>query len=334
VVTWASVPQADVDATWDAELVRFADHTLYQSMRWGRYKRIRGWRPYHFRAEANGGAVAMLQALVRRYPWRIVVAWCPGGPVGALEGCTRAAMEHLADLLGARFLYCRCTFARTRTAYDDRFLREQGWRRPARALSAALTVVWDLRQSEEELLVGLNRNWRYSLRQAHRSEVAVERLAPPPVGELAELCGATHASKGVRAAAPASEVAALFEALGDRAVAYGCRNSAGQLMAFHSCAIQGRRAWELIAGTSAEGRDRGASFAALWALVRHCRDAGVTDYDLAGVDPQNTPGVASFKRWTGAREVEWLGEWEWSTSSLLRSAVEFAVRRREASVLP
>jgi lipid II:glycine glycyltransferase (peptidoglycan interpeptide bridge formation enzyme) len=103
---------------------------------------------------------------------------------------------------------------------------------------------------------------------------------------------------------------------------------------FHSCAIQGHRAWELIAGTSGEGRASGASFATLWRLVQHCREAGVTEYDLAGLDPRHAPGVANFKRWTGAHEVEWLGEWEWSTSALLRRAVSLAVRHRRASALP
>lgn len=334
MVSWTRLPPADVEATWDERLLRFADRNLYQSSQWGRYKRFRGWVPHYFHATADGVVVAMLQALVRTYPGRTVVAWCPGGPVGALDACTRAGMTELASLLGARSFYCRCSFARVRTAEDDRRLEMNGWTRPDRRLSANLTAVWDLRQTDEQLLAGLNRNWRYSLRQAHKSGLVVERLDPPPVSELAELCGAMRRSKGAAAAARVPEVAALFGALGDRAIVYGCRDGAGRLVAFHSCAVQGSRAWELIAATSPEGRDSGASFAVLWALVLHCRQAQVTHYDLAGLDPANAPGVASFKRWTGAQDVEWLGEWEWTTSALVRHAVGLAVRSRQASALP
>lgn len=333
-MTWTKVSLADAEAIWDSQLLRFDDQNLYQSFRWGRYKRVRGWTPHYFRAEANGVIVGMLQALVRTYPLRSVVAWCPGGPVGSLEGCARSSMKQLASLMEARSLYCRCSFARARRAEEEGYLRSHGWTRPKRTLSAGMTAVWDLRQSEDQLLAGLNRNWRYSLRQAQKSGLLVERIVDPPFEELADLCTAMHTSKGVPAEAPASEVAALFGALGGQAVVYGCRNGAGQLIAFHSCGIQGARAWELIGATSPEGRKIGASFAVLWALILHCRRMNVTHYDLAGLDQDKAPGVANFKRWTGAQDVEWLGEWEWSTPSVLRHVVDLGIRNRRDAALP
>ena len=326
--------QADVEKSWDKQLLQFDEQTLYQSSRWGRYKAFRGWRPCYFRAESDGAVVAMLQTLVRTYPWRVVVTWCPGGVVGALDGCSRTAMAQLSSAMGARSMYCRCSFARKRRAADEEWLRANGWTRPARTLSANMTAVWDLRQTEEELFAGMNRNWRYSLRQALKSDLVVERLERLPVGELADLCEAVRASKGAAAVARAAEVAALFDALGHQAVVYGCRNRSGRLIAFHSCAIQGRRAWELIAATSPEGRSVGASFAVLWSLILHCRRVDVTHYDLAGLDPEGAPGVTNFKRWTGAEDIEWLGEWEWSTNAVLRYAVCAAVRSRSDSALP
>ena len=333
-MTWTSVSPVDAEANWDSQLLQFEDQNLYQSFRWGTYKRIRGWTPRHFRAEMNGGVIAMLQALVRTYPLRTAVAWCPGGPVGALEACTHQAMEQITWLLGARSLYCRCTFARPTTTEDAQYLQSHGWTRPRRMLGANMTAVLDLTQSEEQLLAGLNRNWRYSLRQAQKSGLQVEHLSNPPVEELADLCTALHVAKGIPATAAASEVAALFDALGEQAVVYGCRNSSGELIAFHSCGMHGPRAWELIAATSPEGRRRNASFAALWALMLHCRRMNITHYDLAGVDSEKAPGVADFKRWTGAQDVEWLGEWEWSTSRALSRVVDVAVRKRGEAALP
>jgi lipid II:glycine glycyltransferase (peptidoglycan interpeptide bridge formation enzyme) len=323
-----------VESQWDAELLQFTDRSLYQSSRWGRYKSIRGWTPQYFHVEDDGKTVGMLQALVRTYPLRTVVAWCPGGPVGAPEACSRESMEQLSSVLHARALYCRSSFLRTKTIHEEQYLQSNGWVRPGRTVSANLTAVWDLRQTEEQLLAGLNRNWRYSLRQAQKRGLAIERLVDRPIEELTDLCRAMNASKGVPAAIRSTDVAALFDSLGEQAVVYGCRNGAGRLMAFHSCAIQGRRAWELVAATSEEGRRSGASFAVLWTLILHCRRLNVTHYDLAGIDPVKAPGVANFKRWTGAQDVEWLGEWEWSTSLSLRHAVNLAVRSRAGAALP
>lgn len=333
-MTWAALPIDDAQAVWDAQLSGFAEQNVYQSSPWGRYKRIRGWSPRYFHAQANGHVVGMLQALVRTHPFRTVVAWCPGGPVGTLEACSRDSMQQLASVLGARVLYCRSTLLRARTVQGDRYLHENGWTRPSRPVGAGMTAVWNLDQTEEQLLVGLNRNWRYSLRQAQKSNLAIEQLVEPPISELTDLCAAMNRAKGIPAVVRASELAALFEAFGDRALVYGCRNSSGRLVAFHSCGMQGGRAWELVAATSEEGRRSGASFAVLWTLVLHCRRLNVTHYDLAGVDPERASGVANFKRWTGAEDVEWLGEWEWSSSSMLRRAVNLAVPGRADSALP
>jgi len=333
-VTWTTLSPDHVEATWDAQLLRFAGQSLYQSSRWGRYKRIRGWSPRYFQAEANGKVVGMLQALVRTHSLRTVIAWCPGGPVGALEACSRESMRQLSSLLGARALYCRSSFLRARTTQDDQYLQANGWTRPKRTVGASMTAVWNLGQTEEQLLAGLSRDWRYNLRQAQKSDLVIERLDEPPIEELTDLCRAMHTSKELRAAISVSEVAALFEALGQGAVAYGGRNSSGQLVAFRSCGIQGQRAWELLAATSEDGRRSFASFAVLWALILHCQRLGVSHYDLAGIDPVNAPGVTSYKRRTGADEVEWLGEWEWSTSSILRRAVNLAVRTRADTAVP
>lgn len=333
-MTWTRVPAGQAEASWDAQLARFAGHSLYQSFPWGQYKRVRGWTPHHFEAAVDSVAAGMLQALVRAYPLGAVVAWCPGGPVGALELCGRESMRQLASLLNARVLYCRSTLFRVRTPEDDRYLASQGWSRPARTLGANTTAVWNLSQSEEQLLAGLNRNWRYSLRQAQKSDLVVEQLVNPPIDELAALCRAMNASKGVPAPVRRAEIAALFEALDGRILLYGCRNTRGELVAFHSCGLHGERAWELLAATSPEGRRLGASFAALWRLVQHCRRLQVTHYDLAGIDPVHAPGVASFKRWTGAEDVEWLGEWQWSTPAGVRHLVDLVARNRAAAALP
>jgi lipid II:glycine glycyltransferase (peptidoglycan interpeptide bridge formation enzyme) len=198
-----------------------------------------------------------------------------------------------------------------------------------------MTAIWHLEHTAEDLLAGLNRDWRTRLRQAQKAGLRIERFDRPPVAEMAAMSDAMNTAKGVASAAVReSDVAAMFAALGETAVVYGCRDDSGTLLSFRSCAIHGSRAWDLMAATSADGRRLGASFAVLWELVLHCQRMGVTHYDLAGTDEAGAPGVASFKLRTGAEPLEWLSEWEWSTSPALRYAVGTLVRRRQAPSLP
>jgi len=53
-----------------------------------------------------------------------------------------------------------------------------------------------------------------------------------------------------------------------------------------------------------------------------------------GLGGERAPGVANFKRWTGAHEVQWLGEWEWSSPPVLRRAVNLMVRHRPDAPVP
>ena len=44
-------------------------------------------------------------------------------------------------------------------------------------------------------------------------------------------------------------------------------------------------------------------------LIQACKNAGVEHYELMGVDFENNEGVYHFKKGTGARLIEYLGEW-------------------------
>ena len=66
-----------------------------------------------------------------------------------------------------------------------------------------------------------------------------------------------------------------------------------------------------------------ASYFVFWEVLEHCRKLGVTTYDLGGIDPFANRGVYTFKKETGAKEVELLGEWDWASSFWLRIGRKF-----------
>ena len=64
-------------------------------------------------------------------------------------------------------------------------------------------------------------------------------------------------------------------------------------------------------------------------LMKQCAERGVRWYDMGGVDPVNNRGVYDFKKGTGARALEYLGEWEWSTSKALGWGVSRLIALQE-----
>lgn len=270
----------------------------------------------------------MVQTLVRVYPCRTVVAWCPGGLAGPIDFWSPALFDQIAASTHASRVYCRVAFSREKTAGDAAYLRSRGWVSPSTALSAALTMVWELPSSDDQVLTGLTQNWRHNLNRALKRNLRVTRWTDPSPAVLSRLYEHMAAHKDIDASFDASQLTALFRSLDGLLLMYGCESDAGVPLAVRACVVQHNAAWDLLAATSAEGRRCYASYAVLWALIRECRSLGVTQYDLSGVDPIGARGVYDFKRGTGAREQECLGEWEWSTSPLLRRAVNLMVRNR------
>jgi len=111
-------------------------------------------------------------------------------------------------------------------------------------------------------------------------------------------------------------------------VLYRCDDENGDLLSLLGCLVFGNRACALFWATNERGRELHASYAVFWALVQHCKRIGIVSYDLAGIDPVVNPGVYRFKRASGATPVEFLGEWDWASSSWLRWLGNWAIAKR------
>lgn len=308
---------------------------MAQSFGWGNYKAAQGWKPLRWVARDQDGHLrSMVQTLVRVYPCRTVIAWCPGGPVGPVDLWDSTLFRQIAGSTHARRLYCRAAFGRSRNDGDVSSLRSGGWVRPRRIVGAARTMVWTLTASDEQMLAGLRPNWRRNLGRARKRKLRVVQWVDPSPTVLAGLFDAMARYKDVDSYFNAPTLTALLQSLQGQIVMYGCENDEGVPLAVRACAVQHESAWDLLAATSPEGRRCYASYAVFWELIQHCRSAGVKHYDLSGVDAGGAPGVYDFKRGTGARELQCLGEWEWTTSAPLAQAVNLAIRFRRRSALP
>jgi len=94
------------------------------------------------------------------------------------------------------------------------------------------------------------------------------------------------------------------------------------------CLVSGDKACLVISATKGRGRELHASYAIFWALIRHCRNAGVQQFDFAGIDPVRNPGVYRFKRAAGGKPVELLGEWDWASRPWLRWVGNWGIAKR------
>lgn len=323
MVTWRLLPEGFPGEAWDEALQSLEDHCVFQSSAWAEHKKALGWTALRLMAEEGGAPKAMAQLLMRRYRPGAALLWGRGGPAGDVSLWNQDFWRAAAKAAGT-LAYARLCSYRALDLKDAARLAAQGWKRPARSLNRNSTFVWDIEPEPARLLSGLSGNWSHNLRRGGK-RCAVRRWDEPRAAELAGVYRAMESFKGLKPQHGEEELASLLRRMRERLILYRADGPDGKPIALRACAVLGDKAWDLLAASTEAGRKSYASYALLWALVEDSRARGARRYDLGGADAENARGVYDFKKGTGARWTEYLGEWDRARPGWLRPAAGAAI---------
>jgi lipid II:glycine glycyltransferase (peptidoglycan interpeptide bridge formation enzyme) len=205
-------------------------------------------------------------------------------------------------------------------------MHANGWHRTLWPLNPNATMLLDLSSDEETLRSRLSRNWAHNLRRGEKRCPTVRPWTNADPEELVHIYREMEAYKGLQRQYSEPELRSLLTHLKDNILLYRTDGEDGLPSALRACAVLGNSACDLLAASGQEARRSYATYALLWTLLTQCRERGVTSYDLGGVDPVGARGVYDFKKGTGAKHRQFLGEWDWSRPALLRPAACLAIR--------
>lgn len=326
---WKLLTEEEARRVWDSSAARFEDGSPFQAFEWGQYQKALGWQPVHYAAIADDGEVkAMCLGLLRRLPWRTGFLWCVGGPVGDIA-LWHDLPKAISSTQNLRRLYFRFRCDRRRRTSDVLFLRHHDWMPPSVVMGSSLSMDLDLRPEPDTLLANFSGKWRRNLRLAQKEDLVIKRTDNPDIEKVRAVFAEMESNKQLPELFSREKLESLFRHAGSKFVFLQCEDRNGNLVALRGALIIGNRGCDYLAATSSEGRRLRASYPLLWDMLRLCRERGITDYDLGGIDPWENPGVYEFKRQTGAREVEFLGEWDWATSPFMRWLGNRAIGTRQ-----
>ena len=220
-------------------------------------------------------------------------------------------------------------------------LRTQGWRpvtsgggfglgQPAFVFQLPLAG-----RSEDDVLAGMNQQWRRNIKKAAKAGVEVSRGSPPDLPAFHALYAETARRDGF-VPRPLAYFELMFTALleeePDRIRLYLARHE-GDLVAATTWVRVGTHAWYSYGASSTAKREVRGSNAIQWQMIRDAIAAGAKVYDLRGItdtldDSDPHFGLIQFKLGTGGQAVEYLGEWDLPISRLLYKAFDVYLRRR------
>lgn len=329
MATWRLLTDDEARNSWDEALLKFDDYSPFQSYAWGEYRRALGWEPCRWAAfNEKGEVVAMMSGVLRRYPLKVGLIWCEGGPIGDLTLCNDDLQDAIRKTVGLKRLYCRFRCDREREIQDALQLTSMGWNRSWFNLTSNFSMMFDLRNDETQTLANCGRNWKRNLKASRTAKLNVRQWLDASPEEVLSVYLSMQTVKGLDEQHSHDEIAQLLKSCRQNLVLYRCDDESGQLVSLLGWLVLGNRAWSVVCATNERGRQLGASHAIFWEMYQHCRRIGLESCDLAGIDPIKNHGVYRFKKDTGAQHLEYLGEWDWATSELLRFGGNWGISRR------
>ena len=191
-------------------------------------------------------------------------------------------------------------------------------------------------RTEDELLRGMNQQWRRNIRKAAKEGVEVS------VGAGAKDLKAFHdlyvhtAQRDRFTPRPLRYFETMFAALSAEAperITLYLAHHQGDLVAATVLVRVGGHAVYAYGASATDKREVRGSNACQWAMVRDALTAGCDVYDLRGITPTLTAddphvGLVRFKSGLGGRAVRYVGEWDLPLRPMVYRGFELYMRRR------
>ncbi|MBN1203119.1 MAG: peptidoglycan bridge formation glycyltransferase FemA/FemB family protein [Anaerolineae bacterium] len=330
-------------AAWDAFVEAHPRAHLLQTGAWGELKRAFGWLPERVALADDGGRlVAGVQLLFRRLPLRIgCLAYAPYGPLvdwsddqqvrALLAGVDRAARAR-----GAAFLKIEPGYG-----LENVDFHACGFRPSPQTVQPPRTIILDLDADDETILARMNQGTRRNIRKSEKFEVSIRQGSRADVGSFNALLDETGARDvfGVHAPGYYERAYDLFVPQGRAALILGSYD--GHDLAGVMVFALGDWAWYFYGASSAQERQRMASYGVQWAGIQWAKTQGAKHYDMYGVpdaDPEALEasfnerqdglwGVYRFKRGWGGSVTRSVGAWDRVYNRPLYAAYRLVVAR-------
>lgn len=302
---------------WDRFIESHPEAHILQTSPWGVLKSAFGWKPRYVQVN-NLGA----QILFRRLPLGLSIGYLPRGPVGNGDwGDFWPEVDLLCRKERAVFLRLEPDIWEP-IPQDFSGSQLAGFVQSQQTVQPPRTILIDLQQDEEDILMAMKSKTRYNIRLAERKDVVVRQSDDVDAFHRMMLTTGQRDVFGVHSLQyyqRAYDAFAPLDACVLLLAEFDGKPLAG-LMAF----AHGDTAWYFYGASTDEERNRMPTYLLQWEAIWWAKTRGCKVYDLWGVPdhPENELeesfldrsdglwGVYRFKRGFGGQLQRTIGTWD------------------------
>ncbi len=191
-------------------------------------------------------------------------------------------------------------------------------------------------RDEEDLLRGMNQQWRRNIKKADKSGVVVTEGTSASDLERFHTLYVETAARDHFTPRGLPYFRTMLDAMAAESperIRLFLSEHEGELVAATIYVQVGAHTWYLYGASSTAKRDVRGSNAVQWAMLRAALASGADVYDLRGItstlDPEDShSGLIQFKVGTGGEALETVGEWDLPLNTPLYKAFDLYMRRR------
>lgn len=290
---------------------------ILQTASWGILKADYGWSPKFIRQGTLGAMV-----LFRRLPMGLSVGYIPRGPIGA--GDWKAfwvSVDGLCKQENAVFLRVEPDVWAPQDQEDiDQLL--PGFITTDHTIQPPQTILIDIQNSEEDILMAMKSKTRYNIRLAARKDVVVQQIEDVKTFHEMMLTTGDRDEFGIHSLDYYQRAYDLFKA--EEACALLFASYQNQPLAGLMVFARGETAWYFYGASTNHERSRMPTYLLQWEAIRWAKSRRCKTYDLWGIPdyPEKALedefsdrsdglwGVYRFKRGFGGEISRTIGTWD------------------------
>lgn len=307
---------------WDTLIYNFEDYNIYQSFKWGLQKEKQGWHIERVALQDEEKVVGCIQMQIKHLPLGGAIIWVPGGFLGQVHA---SEVRYYLKMIGIKYFVIRSSF----NFFSENtllFLKKSKWKKASVNINNPMSILLEMHKPMEEIVSEMSSNWRHNLKRSQKKNIKVEQDFEPSGSWLRELYAEMEERKGLGLQFSKSEIDSIVNNFKDDLYFYKATDAENNICAIRGFIKMKDKAWDMFAITTPLGRNNYSSHALMWKCIESLKALNVKIFDLSGIDPESNKGTYNFKKGTGAKEITFLGEWDYSNIPLMRGLFNFYVK--------